>query len=59
MKPDVCALCGEPTGDLERCSVCDFWVCPKCRIQNICRECRECRDRDAWNDGEEEARVYC
>ena len=52
-KPTTCSTCGKMSLELERCIACDFWVCPECRIEYVCRECTD-GDDDYWEEEEEQ-----
>jgi len=50
-KPMTCGTCGKMSLELERCTSCDFWVCPECRLEDVCRECADDYDDD-WEEEE-------
>ena len=52
-KPMICGTCGKMSLELERCTACDFWVCPECRVGDICRECTD-DDDDCWEEEDEQ-----
>ena len=52
-KPMTCGTCGKMTLELERCTSCDFWVCPECRVEDVCRECTDNYD-ECWEEGGDE-----